>query len=156
MKGTRDFHKNIEIARTGIVVIVLHLYDNPRPGRGPSLAETVHIRKLNEDKLYVHDVFQFLDWSKVSFYLFYARSCSCSIMLNKTRVSLPALTPDCLCPACLTSWSVTLHLNRTIPNILPLCKVTIPGSLHPLQGPQWAKTAYIGFKPITKVFTEPF
>ena len=47
---------------------------------------------------------------------------------------------DCICPAHLTFWPVTLFLNRTSPNILPLCKVLFPGSNHPLTGS--AKTAF--------------
>ena len=44
----------------------------------------------------------------------------------------PAPAPNCLCPTGPTSWSVTLFSNRTSPNILPLCKIMFPGSLHPL------------------------
>ena len=41
----------------------------------------------------------------------------------------PSPSPNCLCPAGPTSWSVTLRLKRTNSNILPLCKVMLPGSL---------------------------
>ena len=67
----------------------------------------------------------------MSFHYFFTNSWSCSIILNRTRNILPAPAPDCLCPAGLPSWSVTFLLNRTSPNILPLCKVMFPGSLHP-------------------------
>ena len=66
------------------------------------------------------------------FELFYASSWSCSIIFNRTRNPYPATAPDCPCQAGPTPWSVTLLVNRTSPNILPLCKVMFPGSLHPL------------------------
>ena len=68
----------------------------------------------------------------MTFHYFFTNSWSCSIILNRTRNILPAPAPDCLCPAGLPSWSVTFLLNRTSPNILPLCKVMFPGSLLPL------------------------
>ena len=61
------------------------------------------------------------------------------VLLNQSkqdREPLSALALDCLCPTGLTSWSVTLFSNRTILNILPLCKVMFPGSLLPLSQPQ--------------------
>ena len=67
-----------------------------------------------------------------SFKLLCTNSWSCSIILNRTRNLFPAPAPDCLCLAGLPSWSGTLFLNRTSENILPLCKVLFPGSLHPL------------------------
>ena len=60
-------------------------------------------------------------------------SWSCSFILNKTRNFFHAPAPDCLCPAGLPFWSSTLFLNRTRKNILLLCNVFFPGSLHPLQ-----------------------
>ena len=64
--------------------------------------------------------------------LFFTNSWSSSTILNRTSNIFPAPAPDCHYPAGLTSWSVTILLNRTSPNILPLCKVIFPGSLHPL------------------------
>ena len=61
------------------------------------------------------------------------------VLLNyseQDQESLPAPAPDCLCQADLPSWSVTPLMNRTSPNILLLCKVLFPGSLHPLAGDQ--------------------
>ena len=55
---------------------------------------------------------------------------------KQDREPLSALALDCLFPTGLTSWSVTLFFNRTIPNILPLCKVMFPGSLLPLRPSQ--------------------
>ena len=43
-----------------------------------------------------------------------------------------APSPNCLCQAGPTPRSVTILFNRTSPHILPLCKVMLPGSLHPL------------------------
>ena len=56
------------------------------------------------------------------------------VLLNyseQDKESLPAPAPDCLCQAGLPTWSVTPLMNRTSPNILLLCKVLFPGSLHP-------------------------
>ena len=75
------------------------------------------------------------NWLKIiynKFVLFFTNPWSCSIILNRTRNLFPAPAPNCLCPAGATSWSVTLLLNKTSPNILPLCKVMFPGSLHSL------------------------
>ena len=69
---------------------------------------------------------------KIILNYFEASSWSCSITLNKTRNPSPAPAPDCLCQAGPTPCSVTLLLNRTIRNILPLCTIMFPGSLHPL------------------------
>ena len=55
----------------------------------------------------------------------------------------PAPALNCLCPAGQTSWSVFLLLNRTSPNILPVCKVTFLGSLHPLGNRQAPGVKYI-------------
>ena len=44
MKGTRKFHKDPGMARSGIGFLVLLLYANTRPGHGPCLAETVRSR----------------------------------------------------------------------------------------------------------------
>ena len=63
---------------------------------------------------------------------FYSSSWSCFINPNRTRVSLSALAPDCLCQAGPTPWSVIPILNRTILAILVLCKVMFTGSPHPL------------------------
>ena len=51
---------------------------------------------------------------------------------EQDQESLPAPAPDCLCQAGLPSWSVTPLMNRTSRNILLLCIVLLPGSLHPL------------------------
>ena len=65
------------------------------------------------------------------------------VLLNyseQDQESLPAPAPYCLCQAGLPSWSVTPLMNRTSPNILILCKVLFPGSLHPLAiGPFYAE-----------------
>ena len=65
------------------------------------------------------------------------------VLLNyseQDQESLPAPAPDCLCQADLPSWSVTPLMNRTSPNILLLCKVLFPGSLHPLGG--WRQKSF--------------
>ena len=78
-------------------------------------------------------IYSFLNYSKYNFHYFNASSWSCSIILNKTRNPYAAPAPTCLCQAGPTPWSDTLLLNRTSPNILPLCKIMLPGSLHPLK-----------------------
>ena len=69
---------------------------------------------------------------KSEFLIYFTNSWFCSIILNKTGNLFPAHAPDYVCPAGPTSWSVTLLLNSTSPNIVPVCKVMFPGSLHPL------------------------
>ena len=95
--------------------------------------------KLNREKIDDNYGLQFLKWLKITFtYFFY----QFLVLLNyseRDQESLPASPPDCLCQTGLTYWSVTPPMNRTIPNILLLCKVLFPGSLHPL-GDRWQVT----------------
>ena len=54
------------------------------------------------------------------------------IKLIKFHFRQSALALDWVCPAGLNSWSVTLLFNRTILNVLSICKVKYPDSLLPL------------------------
>ena len=94
---------------------------------------TVFIEKLNREELKNKIWIKFLKWSKMTFTYCFTKSWYCLIILNRTRNFFPAPAPNCICPAGLPSWSVTIILNRTSPYILPLCKVLFPGSHLPLK-----------------------
>ena len=89
--------------------------------------------------------YRVLNDQKITFYLFCTKSGSCSIILSRTKNLFPAPAPDCLCTAGLRSWSGTLFLNSTSKNILPLCNVLFPGSLHPLR---WKQSIPDGTQPL--------
>ena len=74
------------------------------------------------------------NWFKMPFNYLDDGSWSCLIILNRTRNLSPAPASNCLCTAGPTPWSLTLLLNKTISNILPLYKIILPGCLHPLIG----------------------
>ena len=61
----------------------------------------------------------FVKLFKTTSHYFHVSSWSCLIILNRTRDLFPSLAPDCLCPASLTRWSITLLLNKASPNSLP-------------------------------------
>ena len=112
--------------RTSLICINLCLYSHLQ-------TYTVLVEKLNRGKLM--KLLDYSFWNDLKWLLTIFKKKQFLVLLNyseQDKESLPAPADNCLCQAGLSSWSVTPLMNRTMTNILLLCKVLFPGSLHPL------------------------